>query len=107
MTLDEFTMLVERAGLNLLSAHPPRFLVSLHVETQFGERVQCGGLLFETVDAFSVATTEETITGIEELSKRLSRASQTRQGDVARGGTVMVVTRQGNGRQAAINYPAH
>lgn len=106
MKQEEFEQLVERAGLNLLSAYPPRFLVSLHAETQFGIRIQTGKLLFSSVEAFSVATTEETIIGIDELRQRLSRASQTQQGDVAKGGTVLVKGKQVV-KQGAINYPAH
>lgn len=106
MTLSEFEHLVAEAGLILLLAYPPRFLVSLHVVTKFGTRMQCGKLLYASVEAFRIAEEEETRTAIEELRQRLSRASQTQQGDVAKGGTVMVKAKQAK-RQEAINYPAH
>jgi hypothetical protein len=106
MTIEEFEHLVTEAGLILLLAYPPRFLVSLHVETKFGIRMQCGKLLFSSREAFRMAEKEETISAIEELRQRLSRASQTQQGDVAKGGTVEVKTANVR-KQVAIGYPAH
>lgn len=107
MEAEEFESLIQASGLNLLSKWAPRFLVSLRVPTEYGVRIQCGRLLFASPSAFLVASTDEVVEAIAELKTRLSRASQTIQGDVARGGNVEVVTKANVPAQAMINYPAH
>ena|ERR1700726_3115602 len=103
MTKNEITQLIQASGLNLLSDHVPRFLVSLHV----GERVQTAAITFGSQQSFEHATTEQAQEAIDTLKTRLLRAAKTQQGDIAQGGEVAVETPKPKVVQAGINYPAH
>src|SRR5437879_3995627 len=103
MDREQLNHLISAAGLNLLNDHPPRFLVSLRV----GLRIQTAALTFGTVSAFEQATTEQTVTALALIKKRLLQAAQNEQGDVAQGGEVKVETPKPKPAQTGINYPAH
>jgi hypothetical protein len=108
MKVDEFEQLVTGAGLNLLSAWVPRFIVSLHVPTQFGTRIQTAVITFASQDAFEAATTEQVVVAIDDMKQRLQKAAKTQQGDIARGCEVLVKTSRDVTSQAAgVQYPAH
>jgi len=107
MTVDELRALLESRDLNLLSIRLLAFGVSLRVPTQFGLRIQTGAIGFASRRAFEAATTEEVVAAIDELYKRLSKASQTQQG-VVKEGLVIVGTEQAViAEQVGIKYPAH
>lgn len=107
MKLEEFERLVQASGLNLLSAHPPRFLVSLYVERKHGTRIQTGKIEFLTVEAFESCTKEQAQSAINIIKERLLQSAQTQQGNIAQGGTVKIESAQEGDQQKGINYPAH
>lgn len=81
MTGPEFEQLIHAAGLNLLSSFPPRFLVSLHVEQEWGPRVCCDVLEY-LPDEFERMTRIEAQSQIEALKKKLIRVAKTKTGVV-------------------------
>lgn len=81
MKLEEFESLVQAAGLNLLSKYAPRFLLSLHVSTPWGTRVQCDVLEWQPAE-FAMLTPERAEAQIAACKKRLERAAKTKQGVV-------------------------
>jgi hypothetical protein len=103
----EFEDLVSKAGLNLLSRWAPRFIVSLYVPREFGMRRQTAVISFASVEALEAATADECKSAIDETKTRLSRAAQTKQGDIAQGGEVRVRVEQEEVAPVGINYPAH
>jgi hypothetical protein len=94
--------LVSAAGLNLLNDHAPRFLVSLRV----GLRIQTAVLTFGSQQAFEQATTDQTVTALALIKKRLLQASQTQQGKVDEEFKVET-TPKPQAAQSGVQHPAH
>jgi hypothetical protein len=106
MDKSQLEQLITSSGLNLLSDHTPRFLVSLRV----GLRIQTAAITFGTQQAFLDATVEQTQVAINEAKKRLQQAAKTKQGDIAhkdRGEIRVETTQKVVSNAAQINYPAH
>lgn len=110
MKVEHFEQLVLAAGLNIFSKYAPRFLVSLHVPTTFGTRIQTATIAFSSMKAFEAATDTEAQEAIDDTKAQLERAAQTQQGTMARGGVIKVRTKYDEEEEEAqktVNYPAH
>lgn len=79
MTIEEFERLIQEAGLNLIDAYAPQFVVSLHMRTEWGTRVQGGMLTYDHAE-FAALSCEACRSQIAALKKRLERAAKTKQG---------------------------
>jgi len=107
MRQQDFEQLIADAGLVLLSNWPPRFLVCLCVEKQFGIRFQTDVLAYEPAE-FVALTPEQAKQDVAHCKEQLESAAHTQQGRTAderapKTAPVQKVVRQ----QTTINYPAH
>jgi hypothetical protein len=107
----EFEKLIIASGMKLLGSmqYGPVFLVSLHVEREFGVRVQCDHLTY-TPGEFAMLTPERAKQQIEACRARLERAAHTQQGVVCYPTTERKVAPKKTSVApvlSTIQYPAH
>ena len=79
MRVEDFQKLIADAELNLHSKWAPRFVVSLHVPTTYGIRVQCETLSYEPAE-FAMLTPERAKQQIEACKRSLEKEAKKKMG---------------------------